>query len=67
MCKNIFLADLLGSQRLCEILQTSLTVKKSENGVKSKCFEKFSDGERQFFVKMKMGYNVSCVKILMFF
>ena len=32
--------DLLGSQYLFEILQTSLTVKNSENVVKSGCFEK---------------------------
>ena len=40
MCKNIFLANLLGSQYLFEILQTSITVKNSENVVKSECFEK---------------------------
>ena len=34
------LTDLLGSQYLFEILQTSLTVKNNENGVKSACFEK---------------------------
>ena len=38
--KNLFVADLLGSQYLFEILQTSLTVKNSENVVKSGCFEK---------------------------
>ena len=36
----ILLADLLGSQYLFEILQASLTVKNSENVVKSGCFEK---------------------------
>ena len=36
--KNIFLADLLASQFLFEILQTSLTIKSSENVVKSGCF-----------------------------
>ena len=35
MCKNILLADLLGSQHLLEILQTSLTFKNSEKVVKS--------------------------------
>ena len=40
LCKNILLTDLLGSQYLFEILQTSLTVKNNENGVKSACFEK---------------------------
>ena len=39
LCKNIFVADLLGSQYLFETLQTSLTVKNSEIGVKSGCFE----------------------------
>ena len=34
LCKNIFVVDLLRSQYLFEILQTSLTVKNSENGVK---------------------------------
>ena len=38
--KNIFLADLSGCQYLFEILQTSLSVKNSENVVKSGCFEK---------------------------
>ena len=38
--KNILLTDLLGSQYLFEILQTSLTIKNSENGVKSGCFKK---------------------------
>ena len=32
------MADLLGSQYLFEILQTSFTVKNSENVVKSGCF-----------------------------
>ena len=40
MWKNIFVADLLRSQYLFEILQTSLIVKNSENGVKQRCFEK---------------------------
>ena len=40
LCRNILLADLLGSQYLLEILQTSLTVKNNENGLKSGCFEK---------------------------
>ena len=35
LCKNIFVADLFGSQYLLEILWTSLTVKISENAVKS--------------------------------
>ena len=36
----IFVADLLGSQYLLEILQTSLTVKDSGNVVKRRYFEK---------------------------
>ena len=52
--KNIALAEQLGSHSLSEILQTSVTVKISENMVKSGCFEKkfvmesdkiFRDGE----------------------
>ena len=39
LCKNIFVADLLGSQYLFEILQTSFAVKNSEIVVKSECFE----------------------------
>ena len=40
-CVKIFwLTDLLGSQYLFEILQTFLTVKNNENGVKSGCFKK---------------------------
>ena len=38
--KNNFISDLLGIQHLFEILQTSLTVKNSENGVKRGCFKK---------------------------
>ena len=40
LCKNNFVADLLGSQYLLEILETSLTVQISENVVESGCFEK---------------------------
>ena len=40
LCKNILLADLLLGQYLLELLQSSLTVKNNENGVKSGCFEK---------------------------
>ena len=36
----MFLANLLGSQHLLEILQTSFTFKNSEKVVKSGCFEK---------------------------
>ena len=61
--KNIFLADLSGSQYLFQILETSLTVQNSENVVKSGCFEK---GLRWIFFKMKEGYKFSCVEISMF-
>ena len=47
--KNLFVADLLGSQYLFEILQTSLTVKNSENVVKSGCFEKLLRWRAPFF------------------
>ena len=40
MCKNILLADLLGSQHLLELLQTSLIFKNSEKAVKSECSKK---------------------------
>ena len=66
MCENILLTDLLGSWHLFEILQTSLTVKNSENGVKSGCFKKVCHGERQFISQIKERYKVSCVKILIF-
>ena len=40
LCKNILLTDLLGNQHLFEILQTSLTFKKSENIAKSERSQK---------------------------
>ena len=67
LCKSILLTDLSGSQYLFEILQTLLTVKNSENGVKSGCFKKkVCHGERQFISQIKERYKVSCVKILIF-
>ena len=66
MCKNILLADLLGSQHLLEILQTSLTFKNTEKVVKTGCFEKLLRWRASIFFEMKEGYKVSCVKILMF-
>ena len=63
MCKNILLANLLESQHLLEILQTSLTFKNSE---KVDVSSNVCDGERQFCFEMKEGYKVFCVKILMF-
>ena len=38
--KNIFVAHLIGSQYLFQIIQTSLTVKIRENVVQSEIFEK---------------------------
>ena len=38
--KNNFVSDLLGSQYLLEMIQSLLTFKNNENGVKSGCFEK---------------------------
>ena len=66
LCKNIFVTDILGSQHLFEILQTSHTFKNSENVLKSGCFQNSCDGERQFFSAMKERYKVSYVKILIF-
>ena len=51
LCKNTFVTDLSGSQHLFEILQTSLTFKNSENGVKSGCFEKYSQWRAPNFSK----------------
>ena len=47
--KNILSADLLGSQHLLEVLQTSLTFKNSEKVVKSACFKKFEMESANFF------------------
>ena len=55
LCKNIFLANLLGSQHLLEILQTSLTFKNSENVVKVDVSKNSCDEEHQFFSEMKEG------------
>ena len=55
MCENILLADLLGSQHLYEILQTSLTVKNSEDVVKSGCFEKLLLWRAPIFFGSKGG------------
>ena len=63
---KFLISDLLGSQYLFEILQTSLTVKNNENGVKSGCFEKLLRWRAPIFSEMKEGYKVSCVKILIF-
>ena len=44
-------------------VRISLTVKNSENMVKSDA----CDGERQLLFEMNEGYKVSCVKVLIFF
>ena len=55
-CVNIIcLADLLGSQYLFEILQRSLIVKNSENGVKSRCSEKWSRWRAPIFFRNEGG------------
>ena len=64
MCKNILLADLLGSQHLLEILQTSITFKNSEKVVKSGVSKNLCDRECQCFVffEMKERCKVSFLK-----
>ena len=62
--KNILLADLLGSQHLFEILQTSITVKNSEKWIFRETLAMVSD---KLFFEMKEGYKVCCVKTLIFF
>ena len=54
MCKNAFLAGLLGSQYLLEILEV---IKNTENLVKCMCFQKCLAMESDIFL------HVSCVKI----
>ena len=60
---NLYLADLLGSQYLFEILQTSRIIKNSD---KKGIFRKTLAIERSNFFWMSEGYKVSCVKILIF-
>ena len=55
LCRNIFVADLLRSLHLFEILQTSLTVKNSGNVVKSGCFEKLLGWSAPNFFRDKLG------------
>ena len=55
MFKNILLADLLGSQHLGEVLQTSLTFENSENVVKSGSFEICLRWRAPFFFRKKGG------------
>ena len=54
MCKNAFLAGLLGSQYLFEILEV---IKNTENLVKRICFQKCLAMESDIFL------HVACVKI----
>ena len=60
------LADLLGTQHLFEILQTALTFQNSKKVVKSGVSKNVFAGKRQIFFQMIERYEVSCVKILMF-
>ena len=62
--KNTFLAGLLGSQYLFEILETA---KIGENVAKSGCFKKtFVIESANFFFQMKERNKVSYLKILIF-
>ena len=51
MRKNILLANLLGSQNLLEILQTSITFTNSEKVVKSRCFDKLLQWRTPIFFR----------------
>ena len=62
----MLLTDLLGSQYLLEVLQTSLTFKNSEKVVKSVCFKKSLRWRVPSFFEMKEGYKVLRLKILTF-
>ena len=53
--KKILLADLLGSQHLSEMLQTSLTFKNSKKEVKNGCFEKHLQWTLTIFFRKKGG------------
>ena len=55
LCKNTFVADLFGSQYFFEILQTSLTVKNSENVVKSVFFKERMQWRASIFFRNKGG------------
>ena len=49
-------SELLEKQYLFEILHTYLTVKKSENVLKSGCFKKKKKSHQNFY-EMKKGYK----------
>ena len=53
--KNNLFADLLGSQYIVGILQTSLNVKNSKNVVKSGCSEKRLQWRAAIFFRNKEG------------
>ena len=53
--KKILLADLLGSQHLSEMLQTSLTFKNSKKEVKNGCLEKHLQWTLTIFFRKKGG------------
>ena len=61
---NILLSNLLRIHHLFEIIQTSLTVKSSENVVKSGCFEKRLLWRAPiFFQNEGRIYSLSCIFI----
>ena len=61
-CVKIFLAYLLESHYLFEILQTSFTVINSENVVKSECFQWraqiFFRNERGTYIILRKNVNI---------
>ena len=61
-CKNIFVTDLHGRKYLFEILQTSLTVKTSENVVKSGFFEKLLRWRVTTLFRNEAKIKCPCVK-----
>ena len=55
--KIFCLSDLLGSQYLFEISQSSLIVKNNENGVRIRCFEKWTRWTAPFFFRNEGGLS----------
>ena len=57
MCsvKKYFVAGLLGSQYLFEIVQTSLTVTNTENVLKNGCFKKHCRWRAQIIFRNEVG------------
>ena len=64
--KIFFLSDLLRSQYLLEILNTSIAVKYIKNVRKMDVSKNPYDGEHPFLSVMKEGCKTSCLKILIF-